>query len=525
MNTAKKFKVALIYNSTKIPNSLACLIKKLKKDEKIDFEYLILIKNYKIFEKNSIKKFFLYLLHFFENKILLKNNYFKKNNESFESNNFFANTINIKNNFSEEEINKMKLLNLDLIINESFETLKNVNTISFSKQGIYSIYSNNQIDRKYFGFWEVYNKKSNTKINIKKYFNFSEEIVFHGNFHTQAFFKLNNAMKFKKSYFFLSKIIKKIANNEDNNITTSKAQKENDQAIPLTNHIIIYLIKIFFRKFLLFFLKKIRWNIGFISRSDIDFNNIKLKKIKNPINSFLADPFIFNHNSKDYIFVEEYEFKKNKGLISVYDITENFPKRVGVVLEEKFHLSFPYIFNFNNKIYMVPESSQNNDIRLYESIDFPTKWKLKKVLINNISAVDTLIFYKDNFWWLLTNTDTAETGDFNSELSIYYSKNEFITDNWTPHKLNPFYVDSTKSRNAGLIYEKEKIYRINQNHKYMHYGKNIIFNEIQVLNENDFKEKICIEKQSTIIKNLNKFSNHHFSQSQKFIVFDYKKLI
>ena len=40
---------------------------------------------------------------------------------------------------------------------------------------------------------------------------------------------------------------------------------------------------------------------------------------------------------------------------------------------------------------MVPESSSSNQIRLYECIQFPMKWKFKCTLMDNISAVDTIL--------------------------------------------------------------------------------------------------------------------------------------
>ena len=48
----------------------------------------------------------------------------------------------------------------------------------------------------------------------------------------------------------------------------------------------------------------------------------------------------------------------------MYELSEKEYVFIGTALEESFHLSFPYIFEFNNDIYMVPESSKNRDIRL-----------------------------------------------------------------------------------------------------------------------------------------------------------------
>lgn len=49
------------------------------------------------------------------------------------------------------------------------------------------------------------------------------------------------------------------------------------------------------------------------------------------------------------------------------------------------------MFEFDEKIYMIPETNQANQLRLYEAVSFPDNWKLKKVLLD-ICCVDTSIY-------------------------------------------------------------------------------------------------------------------------------------
>ena len=85
----------------------------------------------------------------------------------------------------------------------------------------------------------------------------------------------------------------------------------------------------------------------------------KAKKIKNPAGTYLADPFLVESNKKNYAFVEEYNFEKKKGVISVYLINSSKYERIGIALEENFHLSFPYVFKYENNYYLLPETSKN----------------------------------------------------------------------------------------------------------------------------------------------------------------------
>eukprot|EP00124_Ichthyophonus_hoferi_P003791 Ihof_evm6s354 gene=Ihof_evmTU6s354 len=52
------------------------------------------------------------------------------------------------------------------------------------------------------------------------------------------------------------------------------------------------------------------------------------------------------------------------------------------VIKESFHLSYPFIFEHQNETWMIPETGDNRDVRLYKSHDFPYDWQLEKVLLS-----------------------------------------------------------------------------------------------------------------------------------------------
>ena len=89
---------------------------------------------------------------------------------------------------------------------------------------------------------------------------------------------------------------------------------------------------------------------------------------------------------------------------------------------------------------MLPESADNMDIRIYESVEFPTKWKLKTIIKENISAADSMIFSRNGMWWLLSNINPIGGSDYCSELSIFYTDNP-IDGEWMPHEKNPVIFD------------------------------------------------------------------------------------
>ena len=67
---------------------------------------------------------------------------------------------------------------------------------------------------------------------------------------------------------------------------------------------------------------------------NVDLSNAK--KIPNPRNRYLADPFIVKRGSNHYCFVEDYNIKDKKGCISVYQINKNSCEEVGVALKKIF---------------------------------------------------------------------------------------------------------------------------------------------------------------------------------------------
>ena len=185
-------------------------------------------------------------------------------------------------------------------------------------------------------------------------------------------------------------------------------------------------------------------------------------------------------------------------------------------------MSFPYVFKFENNYYLLPETAKNKDIRVYECINFPFEWKLKKILMKDVSSSDNLIFKYNNIWWLFCNIDTSYLDDHSSELSIFYSKNGPITGDWIPHKKNPVIVNSNLARNAGLIFDEKNIFRVSQLPKFMSYGNKFQINKILVLNnENYFEEPFC--KVSPLFKK-NLMGTHHISSNKKFTIFDYSEL-
>ena len=170
---------------------------------------------------------------------------------------------------------------------------------------------------------------------------------------------------------------------------------------------------------------------------------------------------------------------------------------------------------------MCPDTSKAKDIRIYKSVNFPMSWKLEKIIMNNVFAADSLVFEKDKIWWLFTNIDLSSCEDCCSELSIFYSKIGPITNEWIAHRNNPVICDASKARNGGLIFENNKIYRVNQKVGFNIYGNEFELNEIVKLNESEFIENCLFNVKPNFFRKI--YGTHHYHSNNTYTVIDFCK--
>lgn len=429
--------------------------------------------------------------------------------------------------FSNDDIGKIKALNLDLLIRCGSGILRG-SILSAARLGILSFHhADNRINRGGpAGFWEVYLKQDKTGFVIQQ---LTEEldggnVLIRGAFPTQDYYLLNQAHLYMRSNFYMKRLLTEIAQ-------ISRLPKA-EEPLPYFNKLykspqinvqLRYLTQCIQNKMKALvsntlLRKQKRWGVAFYRSDWTSLVMWRGTKIVNPPNHFLADPFVITVADRDYCFVEDFDFKTSRGCISVYELKDKTAIKLGDAITEPFHMSFPYLFRFDSRVFMVPETAENNDIRLYECVDFPRQWKLTRVVMSNISAVDTMIFEYDGLWWLFSNINLSGTDDHCSELSIFYSDNP-ITGNWLPHSKNPVSIDPSKARNAGILFNKNEVYRVAQRQGFKQYGKAFSINRISTLNKDEYLESELWSVEPNFFQNLK--GTHHLHSNGKISVFDY----
>lgn len=407
----------------------------------------------------------------------------------------------------ESEIEELIKYDLDILIKIGFNPCSK----GLAKLARFGIWSFNQIENDLktgdpAGISEVLNGSNETEIILKATIgNYNKVIILDKTCFSTDYYSLNRnrnnfywkalsiiPIKIQELYDLGEELFFKKLNslNEQPNFNSSR-----EFSIPTNWEMLYYAPKLIFRKIK----NKIDLRFNFYqwillfdlsSGNKISTEFSRFKKIIPPKDRFWADPFVISRNGKYYIFFEELTYKENKGYICLIEMNERGQYSEPVkVLEQNYHLSYPFLIEDNGELYMIPESKQNNTIELYKCTDFPLKWELEKVLMNNVQAVDSTLVIKDNKYWLFCNITKNPGPSAQDELYLFYS-DKLISDTWKSHPLNPIVSDFKKSRPAGnLFYHKNKLYRPSQN-SLKHYGYGMQINQVIELTETTYEEKI-----------------------------------
>ena len=162
---------------------------------------------------------------------------------------------------------------------------------------------------------------------------------------------------------------------------------------------------------------------------------------------FIADPFGMWRDDKFYVFVETYDYRVRIGAIEVLVYDRDFAlidRRM--VIEEPWHLSYPFVFEADGETWMLPEAHRSNKLTLYRAADFPYVWEPAHVIELDHVAVDATPLFHDGLWWLFYTSASREP-DKMSALHVAYA--DKLTGPWRPHPMNPVRVDITSSRPGG----------------------------------------------------------------------------
>ncbi|MGI8836182.1 MAG: glucosamine inositolphosphorylceramide transferase family protein [Pyrinomonadaceae bacterium] len=233
------------------------------------------------------------------------------------------------------------------------------------------------------------------------------------------------------------------------------------------------------------------WSLAyrFLVDSD-DLNNTfyKYKYLLPPKDRFWADPFPVRQGDRYFVFFEEFVYRKDKAHISVMEFKKGEgPTEPVTVLERPYHLSYPFIFEWEGNQYMIPETGSNNRVELYRCKSFPNEWEFESVLLEANNPTDATLIEASGRWWMFVTIAEPGVSVNWDELHVFHAETPLGP--WTPHRRNPVKSDVRSSRPAGRMFHKNgSLYRPAQDCS-RRYGYAIAINEVKRLTPDDYFEQ------------------------------------
>jgi hypothetical protein len=407
--------------------------------------------------------------------------------------------------FTPQDIARIREANLDVLFRFGFRIIRG-EILSCAKYGIWSFHHGD--NREYRGappgFWEMYERNPVTGSILQVLTESLDggRVIYRSHSATDfgSLYLTVNPLYWKTSEFAIRRLRDLYRHGWDyiqslEEYNESDTYKKGIYRTPPTPVMVRFLSRLvarkIYRKFrALLFAERTQWFIAYRARSGTQTaltDQTCFRVIPCPRGRFYADPFLLKRNRKTYMFFEDFEFQKDRAAISCVEIDRqgelSAPERV---LDKGYHMSYPYLFESQGSVYMIPETRARKTIELYRATEFPRNWEFVRIMAKDVLAVDSTLFEHSGKFWLFTNIAVPGGSTFD-ELHLFYA--DSLEGEWTPHRKNPVVSDVRRARPAGaLFFEGGKLIRPGQDCS-LRYGYALTFNEIEILSETNYKEK------------------------------------
>lgn len=196
---------------------------------------------------------------------------------------------------------------------------------------------------------------------------------------------------------------------------------------------------------------------------------------------WIADPFVFEKDGMTYIFYEALDLVTKLGKIGYSvmhdDGTFTAPQ---IIIDQKYHMSFPYIFEYDSNVYIMPESCGDWRVKLFKAKQFPDVWEAADYLLPDVRACDSIFIEKGEKRWLLAN-EMYHHPPVDSYPSCWVKNNIYEMNGLCVNGEGTKVAEGDYGiRNAGkAFWDKGKLYRIGQDCRYKQYGRGMVLFEIE----------------------------------------------
>lgn len=226
---------------------------------------------------------------------------------------------------------------------------------------------------RYAGFWEVYQRADHTTVKLWRMGASAEEdaLLDQRSFNTEVFWLKNQTRAFSLGNFMIYDALQALARARPGaappGMQIMSGERRDDpaewdsaayiarQAWLMGDLIVRRVMK-----------RNVRWRIGMFPSTRQQAVISEAMVLQPPKGRFFADPFVYTKDKNPYIFFEDYDFNSRKGTISVATYADGAFRLLGTALNLPYHLSFPYIFEYDGVTYMVPANLRKSQHRIME---------------------------------------------------------------------------------------------------------------------------------------------------------------
>lgn len=231
-------------------------------------------------------------------------------------------------------------------------------------------------------------------------------------------------------------------------------------------------------------IKSAWWHVAYRQKhcgTLLEDHDSEFKLISNNPLLYAMDPFVFEYENDTYIFAEVYSILRSRGTIGYSKFDGKKFSRWKPVIIEKYHLSFPNIFQYNGSVYIVPEAYQSGEVYAYRAVHFPDKWEKVHVFISEVQYVDTAFVMNNGENYAFTYD--IGNGEPKSLYRYRISDGKFLKDDC---KL--ISSDDSVARLAGqfICYDGD-LFRVSQDCDGC-YGKALVFSRVDRFDENHYHD-------------------------------------
>jgi hypothetical protein len=199
---------------------------------------------------------------------------------------------------------------------------------------------------------------------------------------------------------------------------------------------------------------------------------------------FVADPFMIRENDDWYMFFEVKNGETNRGQIGLATSQTGLSWEYHqIVLEEPYHLSYPYVFEWEDEHYMIPETLAPGSVLLYKAVCFPTDWSVVKSLLSGTFADPSVCRFNDKWWMFVCGAPYKH-----DLLRLFFS--DELTGDWVEHPKSPIVESDNRIARPGgrVLVLGERVIRYAQD-CYPSYGTQVRAFEITELTTDSYREE------------------------------------